>query len=212
MNILEINDIEFSYGKNSNKIFDKFNLVLNKNEILAILGPSGCGKSTLLRLISGLENSNSGTIKILDNIVDGKGKFIEPEMRNVGMVFQDYALFPHMTVYQNVYYGAHRKPRKERKKAVLDLLEKVELSDKHDFYPHELSGGQRQRVALARTIASEPKLLLLDEPFSNLDEMLKSQIRADLKKILDNFGISTILVTHDKNDADFLADRELVLD
>lgn len=206
---LEINNISFKYKMMKDYLIEDFSLSLEKNKLLAIVGSSGCGKSTLLRIIAGLEESDKGSIIIDNNTVFSKNIFVEPEKRNVGMVFQDYALFPHMSVYKNIKYAVHRLSKKERKEKVFEVIEMVGLKDHYNKYPYELSGGQQQRVALARSIAQMPSLLLLDEPFSNLDADLKNQIREDVKNIIDNAGITSILVTHDIEDAKYLADNIL---
>lgn len=206
---LEINNISFKYKMMKDYLIEDFSLSLEKNKLLAIVGSSGCGKSTLLRIIAGLEESDKGSIIIDNNTVFSKNIFVEPEKRNVGMVFQDYALFPHMSVYKNIKYAVHRLSKKERKEKVFEVIEMVGLKDHYNKYPYELSGGQQQRVALARSIAQMPSLLLLDEPFSNLDADLKNKIREDVKNIIDTAGITSILVTHDIEDAKYLADNIL---
>ena len=202
--MLKLKNIKFKYDNSNEQVLDKFNLELSEGETLAILGASGCGKSTILRIIAGLEIPQDGSVYI-----NGKDVSKVPtEKRNVGFVFQEYALFPHMTVYDNINYGLNSKGNKEKIEEVANL---VGISEYLKRYPHELSGGQRQRVALARSIAYQPNILLLDEPFSNLDTELKDQIRNDLKNILNKTNITTILVTHDKDDAKVLADHVLSL-
>lgn len=204
---LDIKDLCFSYSPKDDKIFNGFNLSVEEGEILAVLGNSGCGKSTLLRIISGLEEKATGTIKVGDTIFQDESIFVPVEKRNIGFVFQDYALFPFMTVEQNILFGM-KKPSTEHLKQLLKLTKLNELGKR---YPHELSGGQQQRTALARTLASKPALLLMDEPFSNLDTNLVYELRKDLKSIIKSQKITTIVVTHDKEDADFLADRTIQL-
>ena len=152
-----------------------------------------------------------GTIKISDTTVVSEGVFIHPEEREVGMVFQDYALFPHMTVKDNILFGLSRMPRKDRKQRVDEMLELVQMENFEKRYPHELSGGQQQRVALARALAPKPNVLLMDEPFSNLDADLKESIREELRAILKKANMTCIMVTHDKNDVEAICDHSIVL-
>lgn len=204
---LEIKNLNFSYENNEEKIFKDFNFSAEKGEISAILGSSGCGKSTLLRIISGLEENAQGFIKVGDHIFQNESTFIPTEKRNIGFVFQDYALFPFMTIEQNIRFGMKTKSSDK----VNYLLNLTHLNGLEKRYPHELSGGQQQRAALARTLASEPKLLLMDEPFSSLDTDLVDELRRDLKEIIKSQNITTILVTHNKEDADYLADKTVYL-
>ena len=196
---IEIKELYFKYPKSKNDIIDNFNMSLEKGEILSILGESGSGKSTILRIIAGLEESYKGEIKIGGKIVFSDNNFVDPEKRGVGMVFQDYALFPHMTVKKNIQFGLKGKNKEEKEKIAMDMLKLVNLVEHKDKYPYELSGGQQQRVAIARAIAPKPSVLLLDEPFSNLD--------ADLIKA----GITSIFVTHDRSDAKALANKFIEL-
>lgn len=204
---LTIENLHFSYHQKSGKIFNGFNLSVDEGDILAVLGNSGCGKSTLLRIISGLEENSQGTIKVGDTIFQDQSVFVPVEKRNVGFVFQDYALFPFMTVEQNIKFGM-KKPCSEQ---LHQLLELTHLEGLGKRYPHELSGGQQQRTALARTLASGPSLLLMDEPFSNLDANLVDELRKDLKQIIKSQKITTVLVTHNIEDADYLADKIIKL-
>ena len=178
-------------------------------EILLIVGPSGCGKSTALRLIAGLETPDQGEIEISGQVVAGS-RWVPPEQRGVGMVFQDYALFPHMTVAQNVAFGLQRWPRASRAPRVAEVLELVNLGRHAQRYPHELSGGEQQRVAIARALAAKPHLLLLDEPLSNLDAELRAEMRVELRRVLKTAGITGIMVTHDQEEAFAIADRVAV--
>ncbi len=182
-------------------------LTVKKGELVAVLGPSGCGKTTLLRLIAGFERPDEGSIVIDERIVASRSQWVEPEDRQVGMVFQDYALFPHLTVAQNVSFGM----RSSDKGRVREFLQLVGLAGFEDRYPHELSGGEQQRVALARALAANPHVLLLDEPFSNLDADLRPKMRAELKILLQRLHCTTIFVTHDQEEAFELADRIAVL-
>ena len=178
-------------------------LEVGKGEFVALLGPSGCGKTTLLRLIAGFEVPDDGTVRLGEQVVAG-GAWIPPERRHVGMVFQDYALFPHLSVARNVGYGLPRRGRDRRVGEALDL---VGLAGHGDRFPHELSGGQQQRVALARALAPEPSVVLLDEPWSNIDPVLRGSMRDELAAILRATGVTVLLVTHEQEEAFSLADR-----
>jgi iron(III) transport system ATP-binding protein len=208
---VNMTDIDFCYDKNNENILEDFELNIDKGQTLSILGESGSGKSTILRLLAGLEKPKKGQIVIGNKIVNNENTFVSPENREVGMVFQDYALFPHMTVFENISFGISNLSKKQRKQKVLETLTLVDLIDHKDKYPHQLSGGQQQRTALARAIVTEPQILLLDEPFSNLDTNLKNNIRESLKEIINVIGITTIIVSHDKLDALKLADQLIVL-
>jgi iron(III) transport system ATP-binding protein len=179
-------------------------LCVDRGEIVALLGPSGCGKTTLLRLLAGFEEPDQGRIEIDGAVVAGAGAFVPPERRRVGMVFQDYALFPHLTVAANVCFGLARGTRAAR---LPELLALVGLEGLERRYPYELSGGQQQRVALARALAPEPQLVLLDEPWSNIDPHLRSVLRDEIAAILREVGVTGVLVTHDREEAFSLADR-----
>lgn len=211
MRIVEIEGLTFSYSRKEVPVIKDFSFSMDKGDIVGVLGQSGSGKSTLLRLIAGLEMPFDGTIKVAERTVVGKGVFIQPEDREVGMVFQDYALFPHMTVDDNILFGLSRMPRKDRKKRVEEMLELVHMENFAKRYPHELSGGQQQRIALARALAPKPNVLMMDEPFSNLDADLKGSIREELGNILKKANISCIMVTHDRNDVDAICDYNVVL-
>jgi iron(III) transport system ATP-binding protein len=201
-----VEGLSFKYPNESKMTLKDVSLGINKGEIVAILGESGSGKSTLLRLISGLEKPGEGKISIDDHIVFSNHHNVQPEKRKVGMVFQDYALFPHFNVEGNIRYGL-KESKKKSLEIVDEMLDLINLEDHRHKYPHELSGGQQQRVALARSIAIKPKLMLLDEPFSNLDSHLRHQLRDDLKKLLRKSDTTTIFVTHDEEDAFAIADR-----
>lgn len=203
---VKIKDIEFHYIRGS-VVLNKVSLNFEKGEIIALLGNSGSGKSTLLRIISGLEKPIKGSIIINGITLSDNSSYIPPEKRNVGMVFQDYALFPHMTIAKNIGFGLSELNKVEKKKRINDMLELVNLESKTNKYPYELSGGEQQRIALARSLATKPDLLLLDEPFSNLDSDLKHQIRDDLKEILKKAKITCLFVTHDIVDAMSIADK-----
>ena len=193
---------------------DNLSLAVERGRILALLGPSGCGKTTTLRLIAGFETPDAGRITIAGRTVaDGRdGAHVEPEARGVGIVFQDYALFPHLTVGENVAFGLPRSGRSARGERVGQILDLVGLAELADRYPHELSGGQQQRVAVARALAPAPAVILLDEPFSNLDADLRAQMRDEVEKILRSTGTTAIFVTHDQEEAFTIADQVGVLD
>jgi iron(III) transport system ATP-binding protein len=184
-------------------------LDVDEGEIVALLGPSGCGKTTLLRTIAGLERPDRGEIAVGGRVLSGPGAFVPPERRRVGMVFQDWALFPHLTVARNVAYGLSRDER--RSGAVDEVLAMVGLDGLGARSPATLSGGQKQRVALARALAPRPSVLLLDEPFSNLDTALRAQVRAEVHRLLRDLGVTTVFVTHDQEEAFVLGDRVAVM-
>jgi iron(III) transport system ATP-binding protein len=184
-------------------------LSVKEGEILAVVGPSGCGKTTLLRLIAGFEVPDSGEVALGGHLVAGRSSFTPPEKRGIGMVFQDYALFPHLTVEKNVGFGLNG--RRDRQEIITSELERVGLSGYEDRYPYELSGGERQRVALARALAPKPVLVLLDEPFSNLDADRRIQVREEVVTILKKAGASAIFVTHDQEEALSIGDRLVVM-
>jgi iron(III) transport system ATP-binding protein len=189
-------------------VLEDASLQVDAGTICAVLGPSGSGKTTLLRLIAGLEHPDSGSIRVGDEIlVDGRGS-VPPERRHIGMVFQDWALFPHLTVAENVGFGLGRQPDPER---VSEALELVGLTDAGDRLPGTLSGGQQQRVALARALAPGPTVLLLDEPFSNLDVAMRARIRREVHDLLRSTGVTTIFVTHDQEEAFVLGDQVSVM-
>ena len=183
-------------------------LAVERGEICSLLGPSGCGKTTMLRLIAGFERPDGGAVTVGHREVAGNGTFVAPEKRRIGMVFQDYALFPHLDVRANVAYALGRTPDAARVEEVLEL---VGLEGKGKRHPHELSGGEQQRVALARALAPTPEVILLDEPFSNLDADLRAQMRDEVEAILRRTGSTAIFVTHDQEEAFTLADRVGVL-
>ncbi|WP_017379892.1 ABC transporter ATP-binding protein [Paenisporosarcina sp. TG-14] len=204
---ISIKNVCFSYPNTESVALDQFSMTIEKGEVISILGRSGSGKSTILRILAGLEKPTKGSLTIQDEIVFDDNTFLQPEKRGIGMVFQDYALFPHMTVGENILFGLFQLKKAQKKKRLKEVLELVELEDYEKRYPHQLSGGQQQRVAIARAIAPNPHLILLDEPFSNLDAELQVKIRKDLREILKKANITSIFVTHDENDAHALADR-----
>ncbi len=193
-------------------VLSSLNLDIKPGEIVAILGKSGSGKSTLLNIIAGFEQSDSGEIIVNDKVLfsEENNIFMPPELRNIGYLFQNFALFPHMNVYNNIIFGV-KKRGKNRNKIVQELLEMVGLSGHEKRYPHELSGGQQQRIALARALAPGPEVLLLDEPFSSLDAELRIHTRDEVRHILKGVNATTILVTHDQEDAFGIADQVAVM-
>ena len=206
---LSLENLSLQYGQKT--IIDSINLEMTTRELGCLLGPSGCGKSTLLRAIAGFQRVVTGQIRLHNKLVSAPHLSIRPQLRDIGMVFQDIALFPHLTVEQNISFGLQRFPYPERKKRVTDLLELISLDRLKMRYPHELSGGQQQRVALARAMAPNPELLLLDEPFSGLDTELRGRLASEVRQILKQDNISALLVTHDQREAFDFADRIAVL-
>lgn len=202
---LTIENAQKSFG--SEPVLQKLSLEMHEGEIVALLGPSGCGKTTLLRSIAGLEVLDKGRIVLQDTVFQDEQTFIKPEKRGIGFVFQDYALFPHLNVVQNIQFGLFRLPKSEQKTRTDEMLQRVGLSRFAHRKPHELSGGQQQRVALARAMAQLPKLLLLDEPFSGLDALLREETREEVRQVLKSAQMSAILVTHDQEEALCFADR-----
>ena len=204
--MIELDGVTKRFG--SVAAVDDGRLTVERGEMLAVLGPSGCGKTTMLRLVAGFELPDSGDVRIDGRAVSGAA-WVPPERRQVGMVFQDYALFPHLSVAENVGYGLPRSRRAARVGEVLDL---VGLGGLEARRPHELSGGQQQRVALARALAPEPSIVLLDEPWSNIDPLLRGAMRDDIARILRTAGVTVVLVTHDQEEAFSLADRIALMD
>ena len=203
--LLELDRISCAYGQQL--IVDELSFTLEKGEVGCLLGPSGCGKTTALRCIAGFEPVSSGQIWLNGVSVSRPGFVLSPEQRRVGMVFQEYALFPHLSVAANVGFGLHRSNQVERAQRVAELLEITGLAEVAKRYPHELSGGQQQRVALARALAPRPDLLLLDEPFSNLDVSLRERLSQEVRELLKRLHITAILVTHDQAEAFAVADK-----
>lgn len=190
---------------------DNLSLSMEQGEFLALLGPSGCGKSTTLRLLAGLEAPDAGAIRLGGTAVAGGAAWVPPEQRRIGMVFQDFALFPHLTIEGNIAFPLASEERSRRTARVAELLELVGMAGSEKRYPHQISGGQQQRVALARALATNPELVLLDEPFSNLDASLRESTREEVRRILSRAGATTILVTHDQEEALSLADSVAVM-
>ncbi|ARJ38176.1 ABC transporter ATP-binding protein [Sporosarcina sp. P21c] len=209
---VDIQNLSFRYSKKQQPIIDRFSFTIERGEIVGIVGASGSGKSTLLRLLAGLEDPTVGSIELDGRLIVGDNTYIEAEKRGVGMVFQNYALFPHLTVSENICFGLHKMKRPEKKKRLDEMLELVQLQEFAKRYPHELSGGQQQRVALARALAPSPSILLMDEPFSNLDTNLKSLIRMEVRDILQKANITCLFVSHDQADVDAICDRTIYID
>lgn len=211
MSLISLEGVRKSYWPGPVEALAGLDLDVHEGEILTLLGPSGCGKTTALRIIAGFEAPDAGLVRIRGNAVAGGGHWVPPERRGVGMVFQDYALFPHLTVEQNVAFGLTALPRPARLARARDVLAALGLPHHASRYPHELSGGQRQRVALARAIAPEPVVVLLDEPFSNLDAHMRDSVRDEVVGILRRSGITCVFVSHDQRDALAISDRVAVM-
>ena len=203
-NILEIRNLSHAYDQASSIIKD-FNFSLKKGEIVSILGPSGIGKTTLLRIVAGLEDVMDGEVIISEKVASKKNFLLPPEKRNLGLVVEDRALFPHLNIEKNVMFGiSHIQERESLAQGYLGLFKVADLSKK---YPHEISAGQQQRVAFARALITNPDILLLDEPFGALDKNLKEELHEETKKIFKNKDLSVLLVTHDEAEAKYFSDR-----
>jgi iron(III) transport system ATP-binding protein len=211
VSLLRLQGVTKRFTRDGPPAVDALSLAVEAGQILALLGPSGCGKTTTLRLIAGFETPDRGSIEIRGQPMSAPGRAVPPEARGVGMVFQDYALFPHLGVGDNVAFGLGRFDRPARARRVAEVLELVGLGGLAERYPHELSGGQQQRVALARALAPAPALICLDEPFSNLDADLRALMREEIGKILRLTGTTAVFVTHDQQEAFTLADGVGVL-
>lgn len=209
--MLELSELYKKYNRKESYAVKGVSLQVKQGELLALVGESGCGKTTLLRLIAGFEIPEKGDIHLNNKCVVGQRSFVNPEKRKIGMVFQDYALFPHLNVYENIIFGLSHLNRTKKQERANQVLQLVGLQHHKLRYPHELSGGQQQRTALARAMAPQPNLILLDEPFSNLDGVLKEQVRKDMRDILKKTGSTAIFVTHDTKDALATADRIAIL-
>ena len=204
--MLSVNNLKISFD--DNHVLDGFNLNLESGDIFALLGESGSGKSSALRFIAGLEEAQLGSVALDGNSLSDDGNHsVNAELREIGMVFQDYALFPHMTVFQNISFGIYQLSKKEKVERVERLLDLISLKGIEKKYPHQLSGGEQQRVSLARSLATSPKLLLLDEPFSSLDKSHRDQLVKEVREILKKANVTTILVTHDEAEAKSFADK-----
>jgi iron(III) transport system ATP-binding protein len=197
-------------GFSGHPVLRGLTLVVRPGEVLALLGPSGCGKTTLLRVVAGLEEPESGTVRVGGRLLSERGNVVVPERRDIAMVFQDWALFPHMSVAENVGFGLPRGARSSSPR-ITETLDLVGLAGLEDRAPASLSGGQQQRVALGRALAQRPSVLLLDEPFSNLDPTLRGRVRSDVRELLVEVGVTSILVTHDRDEAFVLGDRVAVM-
>ena len=208
--VLKIVNLSFAYKKNKD-IFSNINFSLFEGEILGILGPSGTGKSSLLRLIAGLEKPSEGEIYYYGNEISGKNKFLPPHKRGIGLVLQEKVLFPHLNSLENVKFGI-KGSKKDRKEKALDFLRLLKAEKFSQSFPNSLSGGEQQRVAIARTLAPEPKLVLLDEPFSSLDKGLRTALREETKELFRKTNTSCIIVTHDHEDAEIMCDKVLKLE
>ena len=208
--VLEVAGVSKSFG--GERAVDDVSISVRDGELLTLVGPSGCGKTTTLRLIAGLDRPDAGEIRLDGKCVAGAdGQFVPAEDRDVGIVFQEFALFPHLTVAENVGFGLADWSARRRRERTAELLELVELAERGDAYPEELSGGEKQRVALARSLAPNPEVLLLDEPFSNLDVGLRVEMREEVRRILKQAGVTAVSVTHDQEEALSISDRVAVV-
>ena len=209
--ILTVDDITKHYEAEAPPAVDRVSFQVKDGEILSILGPSGCGKTTMLRCIAGFEHLSSGTVRMRNRTLADATTHVPAERRGIGLVFQDYALFPHLSVLKNVMFGLRYHDLADKEGRARKALQMVGLQSYADLNPHHLSGGQQQRVALARTLAPKPELLLLDEPFSNLDALLRQGTRQEVRSLLKDNGLSAVLVTHDQEEALSFADRVAVM-
>lgn len=207
--LLAVKQLQCAYQ--GHQVLDSVSFAIEEGEIVCLLGPSGCGKTTVLRAIAGFIEPRDGSISIGGEVISSAAFVVPPERRGMGMVFQDYALFPHLSIADNIAFGLKGISRARKREVVAEVLKLVELPDLGGRYPHELSGGQQQRVALARALAPRPRLLLLDEPFSNLDTDLRRQLSGEMRRILKKQGIAAIMVTHDQQEAFTFSDRLGVL-
>ena len=203
--------LNISHAYNKQKILNNFSMKLEQGEVVSLLGPSGCGKTTLLKLASGIETLQHGEIKLNDKIVSSCNFHLKSEKRDVGYVFQDCALFPHLTILQNIFFGMKSNEIEKQKNKIQSLMKEINISSLAKKYPHQLSGGQQQQVALVRAMASDPQIIFLDEPYSNLDSRLKEKIRDQMLHILREYNITALLVTHDPEEAMFMSDKIGVL-
>ena len=205
MSALNIQNLSCSY-QNIN-VLETLNLTLHDNEIVCLLGESGCGKTTLLKAVAGLQTELTGEIFIREKVLNDVTTYVPPELRKVGLIFQDYALFPHLNVFDNVAFSLVKVSKEEKKKRVEEVLNLVQLSNFADRFPHQLSGGQQQRIAIARALAYQPDLMLLDEPFSNLDQHVRFQLIHDIRLLFKQRQMSALFVTHSKEEGFAFADR-----
>ena len=213
MSNVTLEHVQKKYGEN--RVVDDFSLKISEGEFVSFLGPSGCGKTTTLRMVAGLEEPTEGRILLGDEPVTDVGKkiFIPPEKRKIGMVFQSYAVWPHMTVFQNISYPLkiQKKKKAELQEGVEKVIKQVHLEGLEKRYPHQLSGGQQQRVALARALVMKPRVLLLDEPLSNLDAKLREEMRVEIKELQRQIKVTVIYVTHDQTEALTMSNRVVVM-
>ncbi|MGH1372570.1 MAG: ABC transporter ATP-binding protein [Cellvibrionaceae bacterium] len=207
--LLNLNAITCAYAGNT--VVENLSLSINKGDVCCLLGPSGCGKTTVLRAIAGFHRISHGNIVLQDSVISSEKKSTPPEKRHIGMVFQDYALFPHLSVCDNVTYGLHHLSAVEKERVCDEMLALVKLANMGNRFPHELSGGQQQRVALARALAPKPSVLLMDEPFSSLDVDLRRSLAIEVREILKSRDITAIMVTHDQEEAFAFADKIAVM-
>ena len=207
--VLELDGVIKEYADET--AVDSLSLSVREGELLTLLGPSGCGKTTTLRMMAGLERPDAGSVRLAGEVVADANRHVKPEDRDVGLVFQDFALFPHLTVAENIAFGLADATEAEKEERVEELLDLVDLAGHRDAPPAELSGGQQQRVALARSLAPEPDILLLDEPFSNLDVRLRVEMREEVRQILKEAGVTAVSVTHDQEEALSISDRVAVM-
>ena len=206
---LQLDDVRLAYegARGLHTVVEGFTLALDAGRIGCLLGPSGCGKTTVLRAIAGFEPVRAGSVRLGERLLSSATVHLPPEERRVGMMFQEYALFPHLTAAQNVGFGLRRLAHAARDARVAEMLALVGLADAGGRYPHELSGGQQQRIALARALAPSPALLLLDEPFSNLDAATRERLTVEVREILKSAGQTAVLVTHNEAEAQAMADH-----
>ena len=209
MSHLIIKDLAYQY--NATQVLSELNLNVEQDEIVCLLGASGCGKTTTLKAIAGILQPEQGYMSIDSKVVNDSGLFVAPEKRNIGMMFQDYALFPHLTVSDNIAFGLSNMSKAQKRERVDEMLSLVKLDGCAQRYPHQLSGGQQQRVAIARALAYKPSLLLLDEPFSNIDTQVRFELIADIRRIIKVQQVSAVFVTHSKEEAFAFADTLAVM-
>ena len=209
MSHLIIKDLAYQY--NATQVLSELNLNVEQDEIVCLLGASGCGKTTTLKAIAGILQPDQGYMSIDSKVVNDSGLFVAPEKRNIGMMFQDYALFPHLTVSDNIAFGLSNMSKAQKRERVDEMLSLVKLDGCAQRYPHQLSGGQQQRVAIARALAYKPSLLLLDEPFSNIDTQVRFELIADIRRIIKAQQVSAVFVTHSKEEAFAFADTLAVM-
>jgi iron(III) transport system ATP-binding protein len=209
MHAVEVKSLSKKYD--NQPIVENVNFKINKGEMISLVGPSGCGKTTILRLLAGFEKLDKGSILLNGKIVSSPNNHTPIEKRGIGMVFQDFALFPHLTVFDNLAFGIQEKTKTQIDENVNSMLSLIDLANFGNRYPHELSGGQRQRVSLGRALIPKPILILLDEPFSNLDANIRKQMREDIRVILKGTNATSIFVTHDQEESLFMGDRIMVM-